>query len=83
MSIKEKRLISTAPSGHSADQLCGLLVRLALPSLQKHLVNIAAALPPMQTFFVQSFSKTLRVMDVRAKNRGRPHKKVRVFLRPQ
>ena len=26
-----------------------------------------------QTFFVQSFSTTLRVMDVRAENRGRPH----------
>ena len=30
-----------------------------------------------QTFFVQSFSKTLRVTDVRAENRGRPHQKVR------
>ena len=30
-----------------------------------------------QTFFVQSFSRTLRVMDVRAENRGRPHQKVR------
>ena len=28
-----------------------------------------------QTFSVQSFSTTLRVMDVRAKNRGRPHQK--------
>ena len=28
-------------------------------------------------FFVQSFSTTLRVMDVRAENRGRPHQKVR------
>ena len=26
-----------------------------------------------QTFFVQSFSTTLRVMDVHAANRGRPH----------
>ena len=30
-----------------------------------------------QTFLVQSFSTTLRVMDVRAENRGRPHQKVR------
>ena len=30
-----------------------------------------------QTFFAQSFSTTLRVMDVRAENRGRPHQKVR------
>ena len=30
-----------------------------------------------QTFFVQSFSTTLRVMDVCAENRGRPHQKVR------
>ena len=29
-----------------------------------------------QTFFVQSFSRTLRVMDVRAENRGHPHRKV-------
>ena len=28
-------------------------------------------------FFAQSFSTTLRVMDVRAENRGRPHQKVR------
>ena len=35
-----------------------------------------------QTFFVQSFSKTLRVMDVRAENRGRPHQKVRFSAAP-
>ena len=35
-----------------------------------------------QTFFVQSFSKTLRVMDVRAENRGRPHQKVRFPAAP-
>ena len=29
-----------------------------------------------QAFFVQSFSTTLRVMDVRTENRGRPHQKV-------
>ena len=29
-----------------------------------------------QTFSVQSFSRTLRVMDVRAENPGRPHQKV-------
>ena len=34
-----------------------------------------------QTFLVQNFSTTLRVMDVRAENRGRPHQKMR-FLRP-
>ena len=33
-------------------------------------------------FFVQSFSKTLRVMDVRAENRGRPHQKVRFPVAP-
>ena len=35
-----------------------------------------------QTFFVQSFSRTLRVMDVRAENRGRPHQKVRFPAAP-
>ena len=35
-----------------------------------------------QTFFVQSFSKPLRVTDVRAKNRGRPHQKVRFSAAP-
>ena len=35
-----------------------------------------------QTFFVQSFSKTLRVMDVGAKNRGRPHQNVRFSAAP-
>ena len=35
-----------------------------------------------QTFFAQSFSKTLRAMDVRAKNRGRPHQKVRFSAAP-
>ena len=35
-----------------------------------------------QTFFVQSFSKTLRVMDVRAENRGRLHQKVRFSAAP-
>ena len=35
-----------------------------------------------QTFFVQSFSKTLRVMDVRAENRGRPQQKVRFSAAP-
>ena len=35
-----------------------------------------------QTFFVQSFSKTLRVMDVRAENRGRPHQKVHFSAAP-
>ena len=30
-----------------------------------------------QTFFVQTFSTALRVVDVRSKNRGRPHQKVR------
>ena len=32
--------------------------------------------------FVQSFSRTLRVMDVRAENRGRPHQKVRFSAAP-
>ena len=36
-----------------------------------------------QTFFVQSFSTTLRVMDVRAKNRGRWHQKVRFPAAPR
>ena len=35
-----------------------------------------------QTFFVESFSRTLRLMDVRAENRGRPHQKVCVFCGP-
>ena len=35
-----------------------------------------------QTFFVQSFSKTLRVLDVRAQNRGRPHQKDASFCGP-
>ena len=35
-----------------------------------------------QTFFVQSFSTTLRVMDVRAENRGRAHQKVRFPAAP-
>ena len=35
-----------------------------------------------QTFFVQSFSRTLRAMDVRAENRGRPHQKVRFSAAP-
>ena len=35
-----------------------------------------------QTFFVQSFSTTLRVMDVRAENRGRPHQNVRFPAAP-
>ena len=35
-----------------------------------------------QTFFVQSFSTTLWVMDVRADNRGRPHQKVRFPAAP-
>ena len=30
----------------------------------------------MQTFFVQSFWKTLSVMEIRAKNHGRLHRKV-------
>ena len=35
-----------------------------------------------QTFFVQSFSKALRVMDVRTKNRGRPHQKAHFSAAP-
>ena len=35
-----------------------------------------------QTFFVQSFSTTLRVMDVHAENRGRPRQKVRFPAAP-
>ena len=35
-----------------------------------------------QTFFVQSFSRTLRVMDVRAENRGRPQREVRFSAAP-
>ena len=35
-----------------------------------------------QTLLVQSFSTTLRVMDVRAENRGRPHQKVRFPAAP-
>ena len=35
-----------------------------------------------QTFFVHSFPTTLRVMDVRAENHGRPHQKVRFPAAP-
>ena len=35
-----------------------------------------------QNVFAQSFSTTLRVMDVRAENRGRPHQKVRFPAAP-
>ena len=35
-----------------------------------------------QTFSVQSFSTTLRVMDVRTENRGRPHQKLRFPAAP-
>ena len=35
-----------------------------------------------QTFFVQSFLRTLRVMDVRAENRGRPHQQMRFSAAP-
>ena len=35
-----------------------------------------------QTFFVRSFFTTLRVMDVRAENRGRPHQTVRFPAAP-
>ena len=35
-----------------------------------------------QTFSVQSFSRTLRVMDVRAENHGRPHPKVSFSAAP-
>ena len=42
--------------------------------------------PPFCDFpanlFVQSFSRTLRVMDVRAENRGRPQQKVRFSAGP-
>ena len=51
--------------------------RFFSPSLQS-----LGAKKSTQTFFVQSFSKPLRVMDVRAKNRGRPHQKVRVSAAP-
>ena len=52
--------------------------------------GVGVFLPPLilgakkstQTFFVQSFSKTLRVMDVRAENRGRPHQRVRFSAAP-
>ena len=36
----------------------------------------------MQTSFVQSFSATLRVMDVHTENRGRPHQKMRFPAAP-
>ena len=39
--------------------------------------HLIGAKKSTQTFFVQSFSTTLRVMDVRVENRGRPHQKVR------
>ena len=55
-------------------------------SFQNHYIlhpkTIIGAKKSTQTFFVQSFSKTLRVMDVRTKNRGRPHQKVRFSAAP-
>ena len=49
--------------------------------LQGHLREISKGLrtgarKSTQTFSVQSFSTTLRVMDVRTENRGRPHQKL-------
>ena len=49
--------------------------------LEKSLKHLGAK-KSTQTFFVQSFSSTLRVMDVRAENRGRPHQKVRFPAAP-
>ena len=49
---------------------------------QKIFMFMLGAKKSTQTFFVQSFSKPLRVMDVRAENRGRPHQKVRFPAAP-
>ena len=49
---------------------------------QKVIPFLLGAKKSTQTFFVQSFSTTLRVMDVRAENRGRPHQKVRFSAAP-
>ena len=43
---------------------------------------ILGARKSTQTFLGQSFSRTLRVMDVRTKNRGRPHREVRFPAAP-
>ena len=45
-------------------------------------VFLIGAKKSTQTFFVQSFSRTLWVMDVRAENRGRPHQKMRFSVAP-
>ena len=50
--------------------------------LHEHHLAFVGAEKSTQTFFVQSFSTTLRVMDVRAENRGRPHQKVRFPAAP-
>ena len=44
--------------------------------------TILGAKKSTQTLFVQSFSTTLWVMDVRAENRGHPHQKVRFPAAP-
>ena len=46
------------------------------------LISLSQGGSSTQTFFVQSFSTTLRVMDVRAENCERPHQKVRFPAAP-
>ena len=62
------RQTSSTPSGWLKIEISPLLSKLAKKSTQ--------------TFLVQSFSTTLRVMDVRTENRGRPHRKVRFPAAP-
>ena len=60
---------------------CTLVVGVSLPS--STLLSQAEGYASLSLGnHLQSFSKTLRVMDVRAKNRGRPHQKVRFSVAP-
>ena len=71
------------------DKLCRMIKESSFVVIRRKLVRNCCDMSPKlgakkstQTFFGQSFSKTLRVMDVRAKNRGRPHQKVRFSAAP-
>ena len=72
-SIHFRRMISWS--------LSHLLARAVGRNVSGFLQSIGAK-KSTQTFFAQSFSTTLRVMDVRAENRGRPHQKVRFPAAP-
>ena len=75
-----------APKMHLSMPCCGQTKASAYSEsstkLWLFLGSLLGAKNSTQTFFVQSFSTTLRVMDVRAENRGRPHQKVRFPTAP-